>query len=334
MRRVPLSSLIGRITMELTQTALVTGATSGLGFEAAAQLAEEGYASVFITGRSEQSASKARDALVDRTKRDVFIPIVVDLNESGSVARAVDWIVERNVRIGFLLLNAGMVSGSKKVLTDEGLEITHASSVVGHHQLTVGLLAGGALDDRASIVIAGSEAARGDVPTFKPTDLRTLATKSYGGDLTAAVVGRIRGEDTVKYRPATAYADAKALVAWWAAALSRRLPAGMTVNAVSPGSAPDTDADRNANFFMKRIMVPFFKIVPGMSQSVPEAANRYLTIGGNPPESGAFFASKPSKVVGPLEVVVAPHIVDRDYQEAGWEAIVEVTNGATYPVAA
>ena len=85
---------------------------------------------------------------------------------------------------------------------------------------------------------------------------------------------------------------------------------------------------------MKRIMVPFFRLMPGMSQSVAEAANRYLVIGENPPASGVFFASKPSKVTGPLEIVDVPHIVNAEYQEAGWDAVVEVTDGATYPVAA
>ena len=34
------------------KTAIVTGATSGLGFKAAAQLAEDGYGRVTITGRN------------------------------------------------------------------------------------------------------------------------------------------------------------------------------------------------------------------------------------------------------------------------------------------
>ena len=40
-------------TMNSTErTALVTGATTGLGLEAAAQLAEQGYRQVIITGRT------------------------------------------------------------------------------------------------------------------------------------------------------------------------------------------------------------------------------------------------------------------------------------------
>ena len=52
------------------KTALVTGATSGLGFEAAAQLAEAGYGKIIISGRSHDGVEVARRDLVGRTGRD------------------------------------------------------------------------------------------------------------------------------------------------------------------------------------------------------------------------------------------------------------------------
>ena len=70
------------------KSALVTGATSGLGFEAAAQLADAGYARVTITGRSESRAEEARAALSARTGRDVFETLAVDLNTPASVSAA------------------------------------------------------------------------------------------------------------------------------------------------------------------------------------------------------------------------------------------------------
>ena len=53
-------------------TALVTGATSGLGFEAAVHLAEAGYGTVIISGRNAERAEAARAHLVERTGRDIF----------------------------------------------------------------------------------------------------------------------------------------------------------------------------------------------------------------------------------------------------------------------
>jgi hypothetical protein len=48
-------------------------------------------------------------------------------------------LVNRARRFDFLLLNAGMVPGKKRVLTAAGVEAAQAT-LSGHHQLTVGLL--------------------------------------------------------------------------------------------------------------------------------------------------------------------------------------------------
>jgi NAD(P)-dependent dehydrogenase (short-subunit alcohol dehydrogenase family)/uncharacterized protein YndB with AHSA1/START domain len=322
--------------METVTTALVTGATSGLGFEAAAQLADQGASSVIITGRTEERASQARDALVERTGKEVFTTLVVDLNRPVDVKSAADELADRGVSIDFLLLNAGMVSGSTLVKTDEDIEITFASSLIGHHELTMGLLEDGVLSDNASIVIAGSEAARGDVPTFSPTDLGSLADKSFDGDLVAAAEGIIRADESIKYKPATAYADAKVFVAWWSAQLATRLPEGMTVNAVSPGSVPRTEAGRNANFFMKYVMLPAFKYAPkklGMGAHVSSGAGRYIEVAGyDDGVSGHFFASAPKKMTGSIEAMQMPHFHDPAYQQAAWSAVVNVSGGVDYPV--
>ena len=318
-----------------TKTALVTGATSGLGFEAAAQLAEAGYARVTITGRTDARAEEARAKLVERTGRNVFETLTMDLGRPTSVHGVSVELVKRGKKVDFLLLNAGMVSGNDLVKTEEGIEITVASSLIGHHQLTMQLLADDVLRQDASIVIAGSEAARGDVPTFNPTKLGEYAAKHYDGDLVTAAEGVMRFDAPLKYKPATAYANVKLFVAYWASQLADKLPAGMTVNAVSPGSTPDTDAGRNANFFMRNIMMPMFKLMPGMSATIAVGASRYLEVASYPDEvSGEFFASPPKKLIGPLQKVELAHVQDRVSQEAAWNAIVSVSGGVDHPVAA
>lgn len=316
------------------RTALVTGATSGLGLAAALQAAQAGYGRVIVTGRTSDRADAARDSLAEQFGRAVFESVTLDLNDTKSVGRAVAGLSAAGYKIEYLLLNAGLVSGNKPTITDEGVELTFAASLIGHHQLTMGVLDAGLLTDEARIVIAGSEAARGDVPTFNPTDLRAYAKKHFDGDLAKAAEALIRNTGPNKFKPATAYADAKVFVAWWAAALARRLPDGMTVNAVSPGSAPGTDAGRNANFFMKRIMMPVFKLAPkrlGMAADVPVAASRYLEASDYGPKvNGEFFASAAKKMTGPLHKMDLGHIADGDSQEAAWTATVQVA-GVGFP---
>lgn len=319
-----------------TRSALVTGATSGLGFEAAAQLADAGWQKVTITGRDAARSKAAAVQLRERTGRDVFETLVLDLNIPSSVRDAADELANRADTIDFLLLNAGMVSGSKMVKTNVDVEITFASSLIGHHQLTMQILKDGLLADGARIVIAGSEAARGDVPTFNPTDLQAFSNENFDGDRVAGAAALIRG-DKVKYKSATAYANAKVFVAWWAAQLATRLPEGMTVNAVSPGSVPDTDAARNAEGFMKYVLLPMFKMAPkslGMSAPVSVGANRYLEVAEYDDDAtGLFFASAPKKMIGPIEAMQQDHILNEDDQRAAWVAVVQVAGGVDYPVA-
>ena len=121
------------------------------------------------------------------------------------------------------------------MITAAGIE-AHQAPLIGHHQLTVGLLGAGLLSPNARIVIAGAEPARGGVPMFSYTDVPAFAAKYHHGDRTAAIEALLYSRPNVKYEPNRAYADAKLIIAWWVAALARRLPSGMAVYAVSPGA--------------------------------------------------------------------------------------------------
>ncbi len=55
--------------------ALVTGATSGLGYAAARTLAGEGWREIIVTGRSLARAQEAAAQLAAETKRQVFTPL-------------------------------------------------------------------------------------------------------------------------------------------------------------------------------------------------------------------------------------------------------------------
>src|SRR5271157_1195407 len=221
--------------------ALITGTTSGLGYAAARMLAGQGWREIIVTGRSLARVRETATQLASETKTQVFTPLELELDTPSSVQSALAELVKRGRPIDFLLLNAGMVPGKKRVLTAAGVEASQAP-LIGHHQLTVGLLSANLLSSNARIVIAGAEPARGGVPMFKYTDVPAFAAKYFRGDQTAAVEALLRNGPNVKYVPNRAYADAKLIIAWWTAALARRLPAGMAVYAVSPGSAPDTKA--------------------------------------------------------------------------------------------
>jgi NAD(P)-dependent dehydrogenase (short-subunit alcohol dehydrogenase family) len=305
--------------------ALVTGATSGLGQAAARLLAEDGWREITVTGRSLAGARQAAAELAAETQKGIFTPLELHLDKPSSVKSALAELVKRGRPVDFLLLNAGLVPFKQRILTEEGIESSQAP-LIGHHQLTVGLLNAGLLSPNARIVIAGAEPARGGVPLFKYTDLPAFAAKHHRGDRTAAVEALIRNGPNVRYVPNNAYADAKLIIAWWTAALARRLPSGMAVYAVSPGGATATKVVRSAGWALRHIFIPIVNLIPGMNQTPETAARRYIQASKFGTDlSGQFFASAKGKFSGPMEVQHQPHLHDRASQEATWQAVVEVS---------
>jgi NAD(P)-dependent dehydrogenase (short-subunit alcohol dehydrogenase family) len=315
------------------KTALVTGANSGLGFEAAGQLASLGYERVILACRSLEKANKARDQLMEKTGKRSFEVVAIDVADNSGVGVAVEDLATRGFEIDFLLLNAGLVASESVRRSKDGVEITVAASLVGHHILTTKLLNRGVLSNEARIVIAGSEAARGDVPMMGVTDIPAYAAQHHAGDRTRAILDGAKVERPYAYKNMPHYANTKVFVAWWAAALARRLPEGVTVNAISPGSAPATGVMRNQSRLMKAVMtVMMVWIGPllGVAAAPSKAAARYLAaLDYGPDENGKFFASKPGKMIGEVVEQKQPHIHDVESQEGLWRAVLQLAGGAT-----
>ena len=84
------------------KTAIVTGATSGIGRAAAIALGKVGW-SVMVTGRDESRGRAVVESLGDGGDF-----LAIDLNEPGSPERLVDWTVECWGRLDLLVNNAGI----------------------------------------------------------------------------------------------------------------------------------------------------------------------------------------------------------------------------------
>ena len=225
----------------VNKTALVTGANSGLGFEAAAQLAEAGYGRVILACRTLDKAEAAKRALAERTGADPFETLEVDVSSIESARAASDELVRRGNPVDTLLLNAGMVSGEAMNKTVDGLEVAFASSIIGHHVMTLGLLDAGVIPDGARVVIAGSESANNDLPAMMDMqvyDFATDAPREFGDNLRDAMIRFARGVKPEKFNGTRYYATTKVFTSWWSAALARRLGGRIGVFTVSPGSKP------------------------------------------------------------------------------------------------
>jgi NAD(P)-dependent dehydrogenase (short-subunit alcohol dehydrogenase family) len=304
---------------------LVTGASSGLGFEAAAQLADQGFDSVVITARNEAKATKARAELTDRTGRDLFETVAVDLSRPASTRAAAEELIGRGRPFDAVLLNAGAVM-AERVLTPEGLETTFAASIFGHHLLTSALLDGNMLADEARIVIVGSEAANNDLPGamgFKVFDFAledTLDEARFIEAFTAFTQGR----EPAPFQANNQYATTKVVSAWWAGAMQRRHPEYSFFN-VSPGANLGTNAARHMTGPMKLMFGLMARIghLIGMNQPVSVGARRYvdvLTANGQFTPGGTY-TSGPKKMVGDLTHRTEPWLVEQRRQDLALDAL-------------
>ena len=312
------------------RTALVTGANSGLGFEAAAQLADDGWGTVILACRTVDKAETARGQLVDRTGKDPFTVLAIDTSEVASAQAAAEELRERGGTIDFLLLNAG-ASGKEASYNAHGVETTYASTLVGHHVLTMRALEYGLLSPTARIVIAGSEGARGNMPGMSVHDIGQIADDSYGGDRVAAIEAlvKIEAPQQDKFANMDEYVTAKLIVAWWAAALARRLPEGMTVNAVSPGANLSTSFARDAPAAVRMVMMPVLKVLGpamGMNGPIDKGARRYVDAADYGDDATGHFYATRKKLVGPVDVQTWPdYFTDEGLQEDGFRAVVALT---------
>ncbi len=128
------------------QTALVTGANSGIGFEIARALSQQG-ASVTLACRNPQRCFSA----ADKIRKDEgysgapLSPLVMDVSDLSSVQKAAKTFLQHNEDqpLDMLFLNAGIGMDpdlfekgiTKLPLSKDGIEKNFATNIVVHHLL-------------------------------------------------------------------------------------------------------------------------------------------------------------------------------------------------------
>ena len=99
---------------------IITGATSGVGLAAAKRIAKGG-ADLILVCRNPEKGSKVKDEI--EKEHGVKVDIVTaDFSDLDQVRRAATVILEKNVRIDFLVNNAGIHNTSRQ-LTNTGIEM-------------------------------------------------------------------------------------------------------------------------------------------------------------------------------------------------------------------
>lgn len=140
------------------RTALITGANTGIGFEAARVLAQRG-ARVLLACRSADRANDAIDAITRVAPSAELKWIALDLASLESVAAAAEEVNEEP-HLDLLINNAGVMMPPKSATAD-GFELQFGVNHLGHFALTGRLLAALKYRPGARIVNVSSTAHRG-----------------------------------------------------------------------------------------------------------------------------------------------------------------------------
>jgi NAD(P)-dependent dehydrogenase (short-subunit alcohol dehydrogenase family) len=202
------------IPSQLGTTAVVTGATGGLGYETALALAKAG-SEVILTGRDDRKGHSA----IEKISRDVTAAkISYEHLDLASLASVADFAQRMQARhsLDLLINNAGVMALPRRQTTADGFEMQFGTNHLGHFALTARLMP---LLRRASaprIVSVSSLAHRTGFIDF--------------GDL----------QGTRVYSPWKAYGQSKLATLMFALELQRRSDAAgwnLTSNAAHPGFA-------------------------------------------------------------------------------------------------
>ena len=117
---------------------LITGGNSGIGYQAAKQLAEKGW-SVTLFCRREEAAEQACEEIRQQTGNRHVDYILVDLSDMKSVRKAVEQYIQKEDGLDVLINNAADfdLSVKKPILTKDGLEKQFATNVVAPFLLSI-----------------------------------------------------------------------------------------------------------------------------------------------------------------------------------------------------
>jgi NAD(P)-dependent dehydrogenase (short-subunit alcohol dehydrogenase family) len=262
-------------------TAIITGASSGLGLECArALLRSDPSLHVVLPVRDAGRGAEAVRQLGE-PQRCTVMPM--DLASLASVRAFIDSI--RNVRsaglppLHAIVCNAG-VQVSSTEWTEDGVEMTFGVNHLGHFTLVQGLL--DELADPARIVVVSSG-------THDPTKHTGMPDPSY---TSAADLAHPSADESPEGR--RRYTTSKLCNLLFTYELDRRLGHGVTVNAFDPGLMPGSGLARDYPPMQRlawRYLLPALRVLPGVHST--RTSGRNLAALANDPRfdgvSGEYF---------------------------------------------
>lgn len=215
------------------KTAVVTGATSGIGRVTATALADLGARTV-IVGRDEERTAAVRHQIAEVTGNDDVVTRLADLSRQREVRRLAGDLLASETEIHVLVNNAAVLTPERRV-TDEGVEMTLATNLLAPFLLT-NLL----------------------IPRMVTSNPARIINVASGGMYTQSLALDDL-QSTIDFRGSVAYARAKrglvVLTSVWAEELDGT---GVVANSMHPGWVDTPGLSKSLPAF-RRVMGPLLR---------------------------------------------------------------------------
>ena len=280
----------------MNESILITGANTGLGKEAARQLAmKKETKRVILFCRNRAKAELAKKDLEKKTKKKIFEIVIGDVSDVISVRKAVDEIREP---VDAIILNAGgMIGATANNITPSGMNELSATNILGHVVLVDELIKRDKLKN--AVLFVSAEAVPGVKPLgMKPVKMNTSSVSEFASVLDGTYFGK-------KFDVTQAYGYVKYVGTMWTLSMARKHP-GLKFVAVSPGNTKGTAAPNSLppamRFMLTYVMMPIvFPLMGGMVHKLEVGVKRFVdAISDEKYRSGVFYASKEGKLSGPM----------------------------------
>ncbi|MGD0355656.1 MAG: SDR family oxidoreductase [Dehalococcoidia bacterium] len=211
---------------------VVTGASSGIGKEISLGLAQRG-ASIIMICRDADRGRKAMEEIQRKTDSKSIDLFLADLSSQHQIRRVAAALKLKYEQLHVLVNNAGVVM-DKRVLTEDGIEMTFAVNYLAYFMLTNLLI---------NLLKAGA-----------PSRIVNVSSMAYRS--ARLEFDNLQGEKG--YKRDTAYALSKLADILFTYELGRRLEGtGVTVNSVCPGGVSSRlweNSNPLINYFFKTFM--------------------------------------------------------------------------------
>ncbi|KAL5552447.1 hypothetical protein UlMin_002623 [Ulmus minor] len=257
-------------------TAIITGATSGIGAETARVLAKRG-ARLVLPARNPKTAEEAKARIVSEFPDAEIVTMALDLSSLGSVRRFVSEFEALQLPLNLLVNNAGKFA-QEHVISEEGIEMTFATNYLGHFLLTKLLL-------NKMIETAKVTGIQGRI-----VNVSSSIHGWFEGDMFQYLADISKSH--CDYDPTRAYALSKLANVMHTRELARRLmkmEANVTINCVHPGVVR-TGLTREREGVITDMV---FFLASKLVKTIPQAAATTCYVATNPKlrnVSGKYFS--------------------------------------------